>query len=155
MTSYEKLLDEVAGDGIEVIEFNFDCDDLHGLYLDGHIAINKDLPTNEKLLTLYEEWGHAKTTGGDILDQTNLDNRKQELTARRWAHEKFMPLEKFIQLIIDNRPQDTWELLEILDVPYTYLSELIHYYQQKYGLYKEFDNGCIWFDPIDIALYNV
>lgn len=155
MTSYEELVEEIENDGIEVLEFDFTCKDLHGLYSDGRVAINKNLPTNEKILTLYEEWGHAKTNYGNILDQSKLNNRKQELAARRWAHEKFMPVDKFIELIIEHRPADIWELLEIMNVPYSYLSELIQYYQQKHGLYKEFDGGCIWFDPIDIALYNV
>lgn len=154
MTQYEELVDEISSDGIEVIEFDFTNDTFHGLYSDGCIAINKNLPTDEKVLTLYEEWGHAKTNYGNILDQSNLNNRKQELAARRWAHEKFMPVERFIDLIIEHRPTDTWELLEIMNVPYAYLADLIHYYQQKYGPYKEFNGGCIWFEPIDIALYK-
>lgn len=155
MTRYEQLVDEVENDGIEVFEFDFSCDELHGLYSDGCVAINKNLPSDEKLLTLYEEWGHAKMNCGNILNQENLNNRKQEVTARRWAYEKFMPVEKFIELIVEHRPIDTWELLEILDVSQSYLLELINYYINKYGLYKEFKGGCIWFDPIDIALYTV
>ena len=154
MTEYEQLVDTVCADGIEVIEFDFSSDRIHGLYSDGCVAINKRLSSDEKLVTLYEEWGHAKTNYGNILDQSKLNNRKQEATARRWAHEKFMPIERFINLIIEHRPADTWELLEILDVPMSYLTELIHYYINKYGLYKEFDGGCIWFNPIDIALYK-
>lgn len=154
MTEYEQLVDTVCADGIEVIEFDFSSDRIHGLYSDGCVAINKRLPNDEKLVTLYEEWGHAKTNYGNILDQSKINNRKQELAARRWAHEKFMPVERFINLIVENRPADTWELLEILDVPMSYLTELIHYYINKYGLYKEFDGGCIWFNPIDIALYK-
>lgn len=155
MTRYEKLLDEISSDGIEVIEFDFTNEDLHGLYADGFIAINKRLSTSEKVLTAYEEWGHSKVNCGNILNQENLNNRKQEVTARRWAYEKFMPVEKFIELIVEHRPTDTWELLEILDVSQSYLSELINYYINKYGLYKEFKGGCSWFDPIDIALYTV
>lgn len=154
MTKYEQLVDEVENDGIEVFEFDFSCNELHGLYSDGCVAINKNLPSDEKLVTLYEEWGHAKMNCGNILDQSKLNNRKQELAARRWAHEKFMPVERFINLIIEHRPADTWELLEIMNVPYPYLCDLIDYYQQKYGPYKEFDNGCIWFQPIDIAIYK-
>lgn len=155
MTQYEELIDEISDDGIEVIEFDFTNDTFHGLYADGIIAINKHLPISEKRVTLYEEWGHAKTNCGNILNQSKLNNRKQELSARRWAHEKFMPVEKFIELIIEHRPTDIWDLLDILDVPQSYLTDLIHYYINKYGLYKEFDGGCIWFDPIDIALYNM
>lgn len=154
MTDYERLIDTVHNDGIEVVEFDFTSDRIHGLYSDGCVAINKNLPSDEKLVTLYEEWGHSKVNSGNLLNQKCLNNRKQETAARRWAYEKFMPVEKFIALIIEHRPADTWELLEIMHVPYPYLCDLINYYQQKYGPYKEFDNGCIWFQPIDIAIYK-
>ncbi len=154
MTNYEELVDEIENDGIEVLEFDFTCKDLHGLYADGRVAINKNLPTNEKMITLYEEWGHAKTNYGNILDQSKQNSRKQELAARRWAHEKFMPVERFIKIVLEHHPTDVWELIEILGVPYAYLVDLIAYYQQRYGLYKEFDGGCIWFNPINIAVYN-
>ena len=65
-----------------------------------------------------------------------------------------MPVEKFIDKILEIRPTDVWELIEALDITYPYLCSLVEHYQQKYGLYKEFDGGCIWFDPIDIALYK-
>lgn len=68
MTQYEELLEEISDDGIEVIEFDFTNDTFHGLYADGIIAINKNLPTHEKVLTAYEEWGHHKTNYGNILD---------------------------------------------------------------------------------------
>lgn len=155
MTQYEKLLDEISDDGIEVIEFDFTNDDFHGLYADGIIAINKNLPTHEKVLTAYEEWGHHKTSYGNILDQSKSANRRQEKKARRWAHDKFLPVEKFIEKILEIRPADVWELIESLDITYPYLCSLVEHYQQKYGPYKEFDGGCIWFDPIDIALYNM
>ncbi len=155
MTQYEALIDELTSDGIEVIEFDFSSDDLHGLYADGCIAINKNLPTHEKLLTAYEEWGHYKTSYGNILDQSTASNRWQEKRARSWAHDRFMPVERFIDKILEIRPVDVWELIEALDLTYPYLCSLVEHYQQKYGPYKEFDGGCIWFDPIDIALYNM
>ena len=158
MTEYERLVDTVHNDGIEVVEFDFTSDRIHGLYTDGCVAINKNMTNDEKLVTLYEEWGHSKVNSGNLLNQKCLNNRKQETAARRWAYEKFMPVEKFIALIIEHRPADTWELLEIMHVPYPYLCDLIDYYQKRYGPYKEFNNdginGCIWFQPIDIAIYK-
>ena len=38
--------------------------------------------------TLAEELGHHYTTVGDILDQTNVSNRKQERLARVWAYNR-------------------------------------------------------------------
>lgn len=155
MTQYEELIEELSGDGIDVIEFDFTNDNFHGLYVDGCIAINKNLSTCEKVLTAYEEWGHYKTSCGNILDQSTSANRRQEKRARRWAHDKFMPVERFIEKILEIQPTDVWELIDALDITYPYLCSLVEHYQQKFGSYKEFEGGCIWFDPIDIALYNM
>ena len=46
MTQYEALIEELASNGVEVIEFDFTGDDLHGLYADGCIAINQNHPFN-------------------------------------------------------------------------------------------------------------
>lgn len=73
MTGYEKLIAE--------------CDELvieerpmksSGLYSDGCIWINKNMTTTEKRCVLAEELGHHYTTVGDILDQSDIGNRKQE-----------------------------------------------------------------------------
>lgn len=58
---------------------------IRGLYADGVILINKDMTDTEKSCTLLEEIGHHKTTQGDILDQSVMENRKQETQARDWA----------------------------------------------------------------------
>lgn len=53
-----------------------------GLYADNIIWINKYLPTSvEKACILAEELGHHYTTAGDILDQNDIENCKQELKA--------------------------------------------------------------------------
>lgn len=154
MTDYEQLIDQVTENGIEVVEFDFSSERICGLYADNIIAINKHLPENKKRVTLLEEWGHATMNYGNILDLNDLNNRKQEESARRWAYEKHMPIAKFIDIILDTKPTDAWELIETLDVPIEYFNELIRYYQTKYGPYKEFKGGCIWFDPIEIALWK-
>ena len=51
------------------------------------IAINRSLPTQvEKSCVLAEELGHHYTTTGDILDQNNVMNRKQEYRARLYGY---------------------------------------------------------------------
>ena len=49
------------------------------------IAIRTDLTDIEKSCVLAEELGHYYTTVGDILDQSDDGNRKQERRARLWA----------------------------------------------------------------------
>ena len=57
---------------------------LKGLYLDGIICLSNKLKTKaEKESILAEELGHHYTTEGNILDQSNLNNAKQEESAFR------------------------------------------------------------------------
>ena len=88
MTQYEALVDHAESRGIQVIEFDF-TSELKGLCIGNYIGIKKDLPDDEKLVTLYEELAHAQTSFGNILDQRNPNNRKQEQIARRRAHDEF------------------------------------------------------------------
>src|SRR5690625_1983507 len=69
---------------------------LSGLYYDNVIKIDKHKSKYEKHSILAEEIGHYETTYGDIIDQTNIKNRKLELVARRWAYEKLVSLNKLI-----------------------------------------------------------
>ena len=153
MTQYEALVDHAESRGIQVIEFDF-TSELKGLCIGNYIGIKKDLPDDEKLVTLYEELAHAQTSFGNILDQRNPNNRKQEQIARRRAHDEFMPVDKFARLIVAHRPENKWQLAELIGAPQAYIDQLLAHYQQKYGLYAEFDGGSIWFDPLEVALYG-
>lgn len=56
---------------------------LKGLYYNGTIGIDKNIETDkEKACVLAEELGHYHTSSGNILDQGDVFNRKQELRAR-------------------------------------------------------------------------
>ena len=167
MTQYEALVDHAESRGIQVIEFDF-TSELKGLCIGNYIGIKKDLPDDEKLVTLYEELAHAQTSFGNILDQRNPNNRKQEQIARRRAHDEFMPVDKFARIIVAHRPENKWQMLyalmgqelcvadlaELIGAPQAYIDQLLAHYQQKYGLYTEFDGGSIWFDPLEVALYG-
>ncbi|MEK9198836.1 ImmA/IrrE family metallo-endopeptidase [Ureibacillus sp. FSL E2-3493] len=96
MNLYETLIEEC--NNLEVEVFEIDHMKNKGLYGDNVIWINKSLPSLiEKRCILAEEIGHHLTSTGDILDQSNVTNRKQELKARSWAYEKLVPLKKIIQ----------------------------------------------------------
>lgn len=56
-----------------------------GRIYDNRIAIHKDIKTqSEKACVLAEELGHYHTNYGDVLDQSDIRNRKQEYKARLW-----------------------------------------------------------------------
>jgi len=151
--TYEQLIQFAEYDEIEVIEFNFKSG-LNGLYCDNTIAINPKIETTtEKKCILAEELGHYYTTVGDILDQNNISNRKQELMARRWGYEKLIPLMDLIEASFRNCT-NLYELAEYLNVTEEFLNDTLHHYQNKYGLYAEVGDYCIYFDPLTVCKYN-
>ena len=63
-------------------KYNFSGTKIKGLYCDGNIALSRNIKTeSEKKCILAEEIGHFETSCGDITDQNNISNRKQELHA--------------------------------------------------------------------------
>ena len=56
------------------------------------IAIRQDLTEKEKKCVLAEELGHHYTAAGEILDQSSVSNRKQELPGRAFAYNKLVGL---------------------------------------------------------------
>ena len=98
-----------------------------GLYADGCVWINKDMPTSKKLAVLAEEIGHYETSSGNILDQNNTSNRKQELAARKWAYEKVLPLSA-IETAAKSGCQEVWEIAEYLDIDEDFAREALKYY---------------------------
>ena len=122
MTKYEELIGEYEHLIIEERPMIND-----GLYADGCVRINQDMPTNRKACVLAEEVGHYETSSGDILDQTDTGNRKQELTARKWAYNKVVPEEKISEAISAGYTE-VWEIADHLDVDEQFLREALKYY---------------------------
>lgn len=122
MTKYEELIGEYEHLIIEERPMVND-----GLYADGCVWINQDMPSNRKACVLAEEVGHYETSSGNILDQTNTGNRKQELTARKWAYNKVVPEEKISEAISAGYTE-VWEIADHLDVDEQFLREALKYY---------------------------
>ena len=60
------------------------------------IAIRKNMTETKKKCVLAEELGHYHTSSGDILDQTVIENRRQEYRARLWGYDKLIGLSGII-----------------------------------------------------------
>lgn len=151
--TYESLLQEAEDNNIEVIEFTFESDCM-AMCVDNIIALSDKLVTvREKKCVLAEEFGHYHTTVGNILDLNNTCNRKQELKARKYAYEKLITLEDLIKASYEGCT-NTYELAEYLDVTEKFLKDTLEHYQNKYGLYAEVDNYCIFFNPLTVCKYN-
>lgn len=129
-------------------------ENIKGIYIEtqkaGVILVNKNIPTTiEKTCILAEELGHYYTSSGDITDQTDIRNRKQERRARAWAYEKLVPLSAFVdahKMGIRNRH----ELAEHLDVIEDFLEQAIIYYKEKYGLFTIVGKYTICFEPLGV-----
>jgi len=151
---YEDLLEIADKENIEVIEFKFKSEKIKGLYVDNVIAINPILSTSvEKACILAEELGHYYTSTGDILDQNDICNRKQEHLARKWSYEKMVPLKKLISASFEGC-RNIFELSEYLGVTEEFLKSTLKYYEQKYGLFKEVDEYCVYFNPLTVCKYE-
>lgn len=143
--TYEKLLkkyDKEVTVKEKPLKYGF-----KGLYKNGKILVNSNIETNaEKACILAEELGHHFTTHGDIIDQGDVRNVKQEIRARNWAYEKQVGI---VDLINAHRygVKGKYELAEFLDVPIGFLEEAIEYYRSKHGTCYQIDNYIIYFTP--------
>ncbi|MBD8006536.1 ImmA/IrrE family metallo-endopeptidase [Bacillus norwichensis] len=146
---YERLLKEASDQGVDIYEMPMKPT-IKGLYSDNNIWINKHISTtSEKACILAEELGHYYTTAGNILDQSKIENRKQELKARSWAFEKLFPLQKIVTAH-QSRVRNRYELAEYLGVSEEFLKEAIERYREKYGPFTTIDNYTICFDPLGV-----
>lgn len=148
-----ELLKLVEQEGIALKEVNFTkmgAEELKGLYLDGKIYLCTTIKSEkERRCILAEELGHHFKSYGNIIDQGNVVNIKQENHGRKWAFEYLVPFEKMIcasKQGIRNR----YELAEYLNVTEILLSDALNYYRSKYGLYVRNDRYIFYFEPFGV-----
>lgn len=120
---------------------------LKGLYYAGNIAIEKNLSSTEKSCVLAEELGHHYTTYGNIMDQKDIQNRKQELRARLYGYDMQIGLIGIIECY-KHHCRSLYEMAEYLQVTEEYLQEALECYSRKYGEnLVTIDNYAIRFVP--------
>ncbi|WP_311846106.1 ImmA/IrrE family metallo-endopeptidase, partial [Paenibacillus larvae] len=123
---------------------------IKGLYCNNTVWINKCIVTTvEKKCILVEELGHHYTTAGNILKQSDITNRKQELQARTWGYKKVICLGSIIQahkIGIQNR----YELADYLGVTEEFLDAALKRYQEIYGLYVTIGDYTVCFEPLGV-----
>lgn len=150
MTSYEELCENLHQQGIEVYEVSMPPR-IKGLYCDNVVWLNSTIETSqEKRCVLEEEYSHSIINYGDILDQTDTNNRKQERLARRMAYEKLIPLQSLVEASKEGL-KNRYELAEYLDVTEEFLAEAIQHYKEKYGLYTVWTSYVVCFAPLGVV----
>jgi len=143
--TYEELL--IRADEENLIVKEKDIPGYGGRIYKNRVAIHKNIPTAaEKACILAEELGHYHTTVGDILDQTRIENKKQELKARIWAYNNQIGLSGVLQAY-KHHCQDLYEMAEYLEVTEEFLKEALNHYRKKYGECTAVDNYIVYFEP--------
>lgn len=142
--TYEELLREADSYGIITKEKNLLSSD--GRIKNKRIAIRKGLSTTQKNCVLAEELSHYLVNSGNILDQTNTSNRKQEHLARMRAYNKLIGLQGIISAFKAGCT-NSYEIAAYLDVTEEFLNDAIDKYTSKYGVCTTLDNYVIFFIP--------
>lgn len=146
--TYEQLLTVADQEGLLVKEHSLINHD--GLISGRRIAIRRNIETQAgKSCVLAEEIGHHCTSSGNILDQTNIMNRKQEYRARLYGYNLKIGLSGLIRAY-EADCRNIFEMAEFLDATEEYLREAIQCYRSKYGICVAVDNYIIYFEPFAV-----
>ncbi len=142
--TYEELLIEADNNNLTVKEKPLPIS--KGRIKGKRIAIRKGMTEVEKACVLAEELGHYYTAVGNILDQSSVENRKQEMQGRILAYNKQVGLCGIIDAYL-HHCQNLSESAEYLGVSEEFLNDALTYYRNKYGVYTTLDNYAIIFEP--------
>ncbi|MDM8326536.1 ImmA/IrrE family metallo-endopeptidase [Staphylococcus felis] len=113
------------------------------------ILIDRNLTNAQKHEVLAEEIAHYKFSAGDILDQSDVLNRKFENYARRHAKEMIITLEGITEAFKQGI-HNLYELANFFEVSESFVLESIEHYKMKYGLSTECKGYLIQFEPLTI-----
>ena len=144
MTIYEKLSSEAQANGLEVIELPLEHSD--GMVCGNLIGIREGQTSAEKACVLAEELAHARYTVGNILDQNDVSNRKQEHLARVVAYDRMIGLARLVEAF-RHGCRSRYEMAEYLEVTEEFLQEALECYHKKYGLCVRHEKHMIQFEP--------
>lgn len=144
MATYEDLLIEADNNGLVTKEKPLRAN--KGRIKGNRIAIKSGMTETEKKCVMAEELGHYYTGTGNILDQSSVSNRKQEMCGRIFAYNKLIGLMGIID-VYKSHCQNLSDAAEHLEVTEEFLSETISYYKRKYGTSVTIDNYTIFFEP--------
>ena len=144
MTKYEELEEEAREKGLIVLELPLQHSD--GMIRGEKIGIRKGQSTTEKTCVLAEEIAHADLTVGNILDQSDARNRRQERLARAQAYDRLIGISRLVSAIQSGH-REKYEIADYLGVTEPFLQEAIERYKEHYGLMVRFGDYIVQFEP--------
>lgn len=133
MREYDDLLINANKQGFSVVEIDLGTDTPCGKCIGNTIYINNRITTKEKACILAEEIGHYYLTVGDITNQKDINNKKQELKARRYGYNLLIEPDDIIHAVkkgCNNR----YEIADYLNISEEFFEELIEDYKKRYGI---------------------
>ncbi|MFZ7646565.1 ImmA/IrrE family metallo-endopeptidase [Staphylococcus saprophyticus] len=128
MWKYEKLMSEY--DFLEFEELSNFPSSQDGYICGNKIYIKDSLTPQQKHEILAEEIAHYKITYGNILDQTNFNNRKFEGYARRQAYKMLMPINE-IKELHRNNITTLHDIATHFEVTEQFVKSALSYYVKK------------------------
>ena len=152
MNPYEKLVDQLTGEGVTVDETTLQGGNVKGLYVQkgdrALIGVDGSLPMVEKMCILAEEAGHHRRTVGNVLAQATPAQPKAENAGRRWAFEQCLSLEQLARTRLDNPDLPLGEMAPLLEVTESFLIDAVEHYHRRHGSRVELPCGLtVQFDP--------
>lgn len=117
-----------------------------------YVFLEKDQPEVDKRVILAEEFMHALHTVGVILDQKDINNKKQEVQARSLAYKAIVSMDDLLYCYKMGLRFD-YEVAEELEIPVEFLNNAISYFKTQLGEsstykgYKVVINDTITFYP--------
>jgi len=146
--TFEKLLEIADDENVSVKQDKIPH--LNGLYINNEIILSDDLVTQaEKKVVLAEELGHHFCNYGNIIDQNDIRNRKEEYRGKKWAYKKLVTFEKIVEAF-EIGITCRYCLAEYLGVTEKFLANAVEFYHNKYGIYKEYNDYLICFEPLGV-----
>ena len=128
---YESLLKESDALGLIVKEKPLKFND--GRIKGCKIAIRKDIPTSiEKACVLSEELGHYYCNALYYLNSDDVQKKKCEYRAMKWAYSILVPLQKLKEKL--KQGFNLYDLADYFNVDLKYMIDCIDFYVEKYGV---------------------
>lgn len=141
---FNELLSEAEASGIPVEERPLKTYD--GRIKNNKIYLRQNMTGVQKKCVLAEELGHHETTTGDIINQSDTANRKQEARARLWAYDRLAGLYDIVRAYKQGC-HSLYDMADRLDVTEEFLTEALQCYKSKYGTHTTIGNYVIYFEP--------
>ena len=133
----DKLYDLAESENIKIYDYCVE-EDIYGIYLNydklNAIALNYNNIKNsqQEKCVLCEELGHYYCNALYYLDSDNVQKKKCEYRAMKWAYSVLVPLQKLKEKLTQGF--NLYELADYFNVDCKYMIECINFYVEKYGV---------------------